>query len=241
MEASFFLEQSLRRRRLFQEELDDTELSNPRLRTVLEGLRRVHAAAGTARKVWKQIRAWAWEHDVQTLRVADIGCGSGAVLRSLSRRARRDGFNFEGIGIDRNPNTITFAREQHCLGVTYRVGNALDCDLQGFNVIISTMFLHHLRDRAAIGLLRRIAEASEGLVIVHDLVRSRVTLHLARLLTRVASTDPILYRDGMRSVLAAFTESELAHLAGEAGMRDAVLRRHWPCQISLRWKRSIAS
>ena len=51
----------------------------------------------------------------------------------------------------------------------------------GFDVILCSLFLHHLDEQPAVGVLAKMAAAAGQLVLVNDLVRSRRDLILVTL------------------------------------------------------------
>lgn len=227
------------RRERIPELMDQPDAVGVPLRQALAGLGRVHLLTRTAPHVWKSIRTWAAERGVSKIQALDIACGRGDVLCALSRYARRDGFDFRGVGIDRNESVVSCAREfsRGCESVTFHSGNALSFDGHGYNVIFCTLFLHHLSDVQACQLLSRMTEKSEGLVLIHDLLRSRAGYFLARLGTRALSRSRMVREDGPRSVRSAFTSRELANICSKAGLQNCEIRRVWPNRLELTWER----
>lgn len=228
----------MRRERL-PELMDQPDAVGAPLQQALAGLGRVHLLTRTAPHVWRTIRNWAAERGVSKIQALDIACGRGDVLCALSRYARRDGFDFRGMGIDRNESVVSCAREfsRDCESLTFRSGNALTFEAHGYNVIFCTLFLHHLSDVQACRMLAQMTRQSEGLVLIHDLLRSRAGYLLARLGTRVLSRSRMVREDGPRSVRSAFTAPELANICSMAGMQNYEIRRVWPNRLELTWAR----
>src|SRR4029079_16393868 len=115
--------------------------------------------------------------------VLDIATGAGDIPIALSRRAKRAGLNLEIHGIDISPRSIDFARRQaEAAGasITFDCRNALADELpRDFDVVMCSLFLHHLSDADALLLLRRMAAATRCLGLVSDLRRCRYGLFLA--------------------------------------------------------------
>ena len=82
-----------------------------------------------------------------------------------------------------------------------------------YDVIMTTLFLHHLDDPEAESLLHRMAKSARCTVLVDDLLRSRWGLLLARVGCRVLSQSPVVHVDGPLSVRSAFQEHEVRSLA----------------------------
>jgi SAM-dependent methyltransferase len=108
----------------------------------------------------------------------------------------------------------------------------------GFDVILASLFLHHLDESQAVGMLGRMAAATRQLVLINDLVRSRGNLLLVALGARLLTTSGVVHKDAKLSVRAAFTVKELRRLAGDAGLHDATIRRSFPCRMLLIWRKT---
>jgi hypothetical protein len=114
------------------------------------------------------------------------------------------------------------------------LGDPLPAD---FDVLSCSLFLHHLAEDDAVGLLRRMAQAARRMVLVNDLIRSPLGYVLAWCGCRLLSRSPVVHFDGPASVAAAFTLGEARALADRAGLAGAVLTRHWPERFLLTWSR----
>jgi hypothetical protein len=108
----------------------------------------------------------------------------------------------------------------------------------GFDVVACSLFLHHLAEEQAVLLLQAMADATQHLVLVNDLRRSAVGLALTHLAAWTLSGSDVVRVDGPRSVRAAFTVHEAAALARAAGLKGAIVERHWPFRFLLSWERS---
>ncbi len=104
-------------------------------------------------------------------------------------------------------------------------------------MVMCSLFLHHLDEEQARGLLQRMRQAARYLVLVNDLRRSLFGYALAYLGTRILSASHIVHVDGPLSVQAAFTIPEVRQLAKSAGMTEATVSRRWPCRFLLTWRR----
>ena len=159
---------------------------------------------------------------------------------ALSRWAARQGLDVRIDGCDKSPQAIEFAtREAAARGVQSRffVHDALSQPLPKdyYNIIMCSLFLHHLDKADAIGLLKRMAEATRQLVLVDDLIRSRLGYALAYFGCRLLSGSHVVHVDGPISVAAAFTAHEALALASQAGLQNAALVPHWPQRFLLSW------
>ncbi len=235
---------SLAQRQLEPEEMDDPAIATERLHGALTGLTRINFVSDSARIVWSPIARLARKLNVDRLRVLDIATGAGDVPRALWRKARRAGLNLEIRGIDFSPRSVEFARQRAAATKTpikFECRNALTDDLPtDYDVVISSLFLHHLTNEDALKFLGRMAAAARRLVLVSDLRRCRLGLGLAYVVSRVITRCDVVHVDAVRSVRAAFTTTELQQMATQAGLAAAPVARCWPARMLLTWDRGLA-
>ena len=135
--------------------------------------------------------------------------GGGDVPIDLAKRARRAGLDVRIEGCDISPVAVAFAaRAASEAGVPVRFFplDALNEPLpEDYDVVMCSLFLHHLAEDEAVRLLRKMADAARSLILVNDLVRSRLGYWLAWAGCRLLSRSPIVHHDGPASVRAAFT------------------------------------
>jgi hypothetical protein len=108
---------------------------------------------------------------------------------------------------------------------------------EGFDVVLCSLFLHHLDDDGAVALLRRMRGAARRLVVVSDLRRTALGHLYALVGCRLLSRSPVFHVDGPRSVEAAFTSGEARDLAARAGLAGARVVQRWPQRFLLTWRR----
>jgi SAM-dependent methyltransferase len=202
----------------------------------LRSLALINWFSGSDAILWTAIKRLALDKRGQRLRVLDVGTGGGDVPIRLQRRARRAGLPIDFVGVDLSPTAIAHAQQKRG-GVEFCVLDARqplpdDCD-----VIISSLFLHHLETDEAIDILRRMRDAALSAVLVSDLIRSRPGYWLAWLATRILSTSKIVHVDGPRSVEGAFTMPEALAMAERAGLHGATVTWRWPYRYLLQWRR----
>ena len=210
-------------------------------RRALEGLTRINSISRTSAILWRPIAliAAADREEDRTTRVLDVATGGGSTPIALMRRAACRGLNVRVDGCDKSPQAVEFAsKEAAARGVQSRffVHDALNQPLpEGYDVIMCSLFLHHLDGADAIALLERMAAAARRLVLVDDLVRSRLGYLLAYFGCRLLSGSHMVHVDGPVSVAAAFTAREALVMASKAGLRNATLVPHWPQRFLLSW------
>ena len=105
-------------------------------------------------------------------------------------------------------------------------------------MIYCTLFTHHLDDNDVVRLLDVMTSRSRRLVLVDDLIRSKLGYVLAWIGTRLLSRSWIVHTDGPLSVRGAFRPEEMLELAKRAGLESVQIDRNWPERYLLRWTRS---
>jgi SAM-dependent methyltransferase len=205
----------------------------------LRGLGRINCLSLGASLLWPAIAGLVASHPGRPVRVLDLACGGGDVPIRLARGARRAGLDVRIDGCDISETAVAFARESaHHAGVPvgfFRL-DALNEPLpEGYNILMCSLFLHHLCEDEAVRLLRKMAGAARSMILVNDLLRSRIGYGLALVACRLASRSPIVHHDGPVSVGAAFSLAEVRALAARAGLDGARLERRWPRRFLLSW------
>jgi 2-polyprenyl-3-methyl-5-hydroxy-6-metoxy-1,4-benzoquinol methylase len=230
------------RRRLQPEIMDQPDLDVPRHLHALRSLERINWLSGSAGILWPPILALAQRISKEPLRILDIATGGGDVPVRLWGKARRAGLNVQIAGCDRSPVALDYAR-QRALGKTapivFFACDVLEGELPNdYDILTSSLFLHHLDEERAVTFLQRLTRAARHLVLVNDLVRSWTGYALACLGTRILTTSAVVHTDGPRSVEGAFTIDEVRTLASRAGLEGATVARRWPCRYLLLWSRA---
>jgi 2-polyprenyl-3-methyl-5-hydroxy-6-metoxy-1,4-benzoquinol methylase len=216
--------------------MDDPALDPAEHRRALAGLARINAVGGNG--LWRPIREFARSLK-RPVRILDVACGSGDVLVRFGKQAKRDGVAVELAGCDLSPTAIQRARERAGSMAEFHICDAIQSELpSGFDVVTCSLFLHHLDEPDAIRLLQRMNAASEGIVLVSDLARSRWNYRLVWLACHFLTRSRVVRYDGPVSVRAAFTPREALALAEKAGIRGATVSSHFPARFVLAWTKS---
>ena len=214
--------------------MDQPDLDTAQHLVALKGLRRVNLVSGVAFMMWRKLKriAKAYSAD-RPMRVLDVACGGGDVAIQLSAWAKAAGLWMEIHGCDISPTAIHYAQTA-ALGQKQTEVRFFRLDVlkepfpDGFDVVICSLFLHHLKDLDAELLLRKMAAGARRAVFVDDLLRSTLGFVFCWIGSRLLSRSQIVHDDGIQSVRAAFTISEAQSLAQSAGLKPARFQRRWP-------------
>ena len=221
--------------------MDQPGLDPQRHIHALQGLARINWISSSDRILWGPIQALAKRQPDRPLRVLDIATGGGDVPLRLWRRAQRSGLKIEIHAADISPVALDYARSQaQAAGADIQfsrldiLNNPLPAD---YDVLMSSLFLHHLSNEEALGLLTRMGQSTRRMVLVNDLIRSRLGYAAAWLGTRALTTSGVVHVDGPLSVEAAFTMAEARALADQAGLIGARMGWRWPWRFLLEWSK----
>ena len=221
--------------------MDDPELDRSRHVAALRGLTRLNGMSASVSTVWSPIFQLAKRLKVDCLRVLDVASGAGDIPIGLWHKARRAKLQLDLHGVDISPQAIEFARqraEAHGVPITFSQLDALNTTLPGgFDVIISSLFFHHLEESQAASLLRAMADMANQMVLVSDLRRNLPGWMLAHAAARVLTRSDVVHADAPMSVKAAFTPAEFRNLATSASLKTVTVTRRWPCRMLLTWTR----
>jgi 2-polyprenyl-3-methyl-5-hydroxy-6-metoxy-1,4-benzoquinol methylase len=230
---------SLAQRNRQAEVMDQPGLDADEHGRALAGLARINWFCGSSELMWPPLRQLAAMYPGRPVRVLDVAAGGGDVTIALARRARQTAYRLKFAGCDASQVAIDIASqsaEQWGELVPFERLNVLESPLPtGFDAVICSLFLHHLDEQDALTVLRKMADAARYLVVVNDLVRSRLGYLLAVAGTQLLTRSRVVHVDGPLSVQGAFTRAEVLELAERAGLRGATVSRHWPQRFRLQW------
>jgi len=231
----------LRHRILEPEDIDDPALDKGLLFGALQGLTRINFLSASAGSVWRPMLRLARGLRLDKLRILDVATGGGDIPLALWKKGKRAGLDLEIVGVDISDRALEFAA-RHCAecgsDVRFEQRDILQAGLpEGFDVIVSSLFLHHLSTPHAEQFLTAAAVATRHQVLINDLRRGQYGLTLAFLAGHVLSSSPVVRFDAVRSVRAAFTMREALEMARNAGMNEATVQRRWPARYLLKWQK----
>jgi 2-polyprenyl-3-methyl-5-hydroxy-6-metoxy-1,4-benzoquinol methylase len=230
----------LSRREIVGEVMDDPALPEEEHALALAGLRRINRLSRTAAHLAMHLRKLLVEDRDRPRRILDVACGDGDNTLALAERLNGSGLPWQVEGCDISSRAVAFAQANASargLDTTFFQADALkDLDVQGYDAVVNSLFLHHLEDDQIVSLLHQLKRARH--LIVSDLVRGRFAYEATRLGVHLLSRSRVVHIDGPLSVRAALTQPELLRLATRAGLSGAQLRSCWPMRQLLTWSQS---
>ncbi len=155
--------------------------------------------------------------------VADLGCGSGDVLKVIADWSRVNNFRVKLTGVDKNPDAIEYLK-LHCIAYPEINGITSDyqeyCNKEIIDIVHCSLFCHHLNDDELLQLFIYFRKNIRTGFIINDLQRYWLAYYSAWLLTRLLNGTELSKNDGPISVLRAFKSRELIDLLSKAGISN---------------------
>lgn len=161
------------------------------------------------------------------LRIVDVGCGAGDMLRRIEVWAAERRLPVQLIGIDRNAAAIDAARlftetssaiEWICCDVSdYRPSSQID-------LIMSSLVAHHLEDDEIVRFLEWMERTAMRGWFINDLERALMPYYGFKLLSRVMGWHPYVQHDGPVSILRSFLSEDWLLYADKAGIHPELIR-----------------
>ncbi len=210
--------------------LDETDIPVPMLFQNLQELDFINRALGGHRISLQGIKKLVTDKTKQ-YHLADLGCGSGDLVKYTADWARRNGFTVRFTGVDKNPDAIRFLKT-HCQD--YPEIDGLASDYKDFlhsdhsiDIIHSSLFFHHLNNEDLAGLLSHMKNHAEVGFVINDLHRHWLSYYGVYLITHLLNGSKLSKNDGPISILRAFKARELRAFLQEAGIEKYSLTWKW--------------
>jgi SAM-dependent methyltransferase len=211
-----------------KELIDETTIHKDLLFKNLKELEILNRTTGGHALTMKGMKQLITDHG-KVYHIVDLGCGGGDSLRAIAGWARKNSFNVQLTGVDRNAYAIDYLRDHsnvypEITGIASDYREFLDREIP-IDIVHCSFFCHHLSKDELIHLFTWFGEkATTGFVII-DLQRNRMAYYSAWLFTRLLKATVLAKNDGPVSVLRAFKASELKNMLEVADIRDYTIRK----------------
>jgi ubiquinone/menaquinone biosynthesis C-methylase UbiE len=223
------------RRRSDGQELLDGPLDDPAaLRGNLRDLRRINRRLGGVRLSARALEALLDGRPTtpaSLVRLLDVGTGAADIPVALIGRfgdRRSSQAALHVTGLDDRPEVLEAARDldpalvdleaRGVLTLTLGDGRSLPYPDDAFDVAHCSLVVHHLDPADAVAMLDEMARVARVGIIVNDLVRGRLALIGAWLVTRLTTRNRYTRHDAPLSVRRAYSRAELRELLTAAGL-----------------------
>jgi 2-polyprenyl-3-methyl-5-hydroxy-6-metoxy-1,4-benzoquinol methylase len=168
--------------------------------------------------------------------IADLGCGSGEMLRLIAKNAAQENRTLKLLGIDANPNIIEFAKTHTSEfdNISFEAVNIFSEEFRDrkFDIVLCTLFLHHFTEDQLVAIFKSLHQQTTIGIIVNDIHRHTLAFYSIKWLTQLFSKSAMVKFDAPLSVQRAFTKKELADILSKAGITNYQLKWKW----AFRWQ-----
>ena len=164
------------------------------------------------------------------LEIVDVGSGYGDLLRKIDVWARKRGIAVSLTGVDLNPWSARAAAAATLPGrpIKWVTADAFAYEPpSGIDVVVSSLFTHHLSDRLVARFLAWMDESARIGWFVNDLHRHPLPYHFFRHWARLAHWHRFVQHDGPVSIARAFDEADWRRLLGDAGVDSNTVEIRW--------------
>ncbi|RZJ70336.1 MAG: methyltransferase domain-containing protein [Flavobacterium sp.] len=163
------------------------------------------------------------------IRIVDIGCGNGDMLRILADFAKQKQLNFELIGVDANQFTINHAKQLsvNYQNISYQCEDIFKDEIANCDIILCTLTLHHFKDQEIIDLLTRFKKAASLGMVINDLQRSALAYYLFIGLCFVFGLNHMSKEDGLVSILRGFKKHDLQLYSKQSQLKNCSIKWKW--------------
>ncbi|MBS1506963.1 MAG: methyltransferase domain-containing protein [Bacteroidetes bacterium] len=172
----------------------------------------------------------------KSLTVADLGCGSGEMLRLIKKYASSVNRELHLTGIDANEHIVHYAADhsRDYSNLNFEAINIFSDEFarKQFDIVMATLFLHHFSDKELQSLFSSLKKQTRVAIIVNDIHRHPLAYYSIKWLTQLFSKSSMVKFDAPLSVLRAFTRKELLTILEKSGIKKFELKWKW----AFRWQ-----
>lgn len=172
----------------------------------------------------------------KTLKIVDLGCGGGDMLKLIAIWGRKRKLDIELVGIDANPNIVAFAERntQDFPEISYRAINIFSDEFKAmsFDIVTCTLFTHHFTDEQLATLFLQLRKQASLGMVINDLHRHWFAYHSIKMLTAAFSRSEMVRNDAAVSVLRSFHKQEIESILKKTSIENYSIRWMW----AFRWQ-----
>lgn len=210
--------------------MDDLNIGGALLYDTVDKIARINRLLGGQRAQIKGVDRLLKNIDTnQQIRIVDLGCGNGAMLRALALYGRKNKLKLDLLGLDANGHTVAYAEKLSIdfNEISYQKVDVFsnDFDTITYDIAIATLFIHHFNDGEISSLVQQLSAKANYGVIINDLHRHQLAYYLFGLFSLFYG-NKMTRHDGAISILRGFKKQELVALAKHIDERS---------QISWKW------
>lgn len=165
----------------------------------------------------------------EIIRIIDIGCGNGDMLRTLAEYAKKNKLNLELKGIDANNFTIEHAKNLSAKygNITYECKDIFKDKNDECDIMLCTLTLHHFNDEEVLYLLAQYKRLAKLGIVINDLNRNALAYYLFKALCFVFKLNDMSREDGLISILRGFKKADLLAYSTALDLKFFSIKWKW--------------
>lgn len=212
--------------------MDDFALEGEILRDALDKIAKINQLLGGNKLTVQGInKLLSLINKDQKIKIVDVGCGNGDMLRNLADYGAKNNLKFDLIGIDANDFTVKHAEKlsEKYTNIQYRCENIFDEKFKNlkYDIVLCTLTLHHFKDDEITNLMTIFNENAKLGVVVNDLQRSAIAYRLFQVLCFVFRLNKMSKEDGLTSILRGFKKQELIAFSKKLNFKKYIIQWKW--------------
>lgn len=218
-----------------KELMDDLQIDEPSLEKNLKEIEFTNRWLGSRKTLIRALEI-LYKSDKQKFQdcnfvLADLGCGSGDLLRVIRAWAGSKQLKLQLIGIDANPFMINYARSKSELSdfIQYQQHDVLSAEFKKlqFDIITLNSFCHHFNNDELPQLLMQLQQQCKLAIIINDLHRHWLPFFGIKWLSFLGNFSSLAQHDGPLSILRAFKKNELDKIMQQASIKSYRIIWKW--------------
>ncbi len=211
-----------------KEYIDDPEIDADLLRQTYQELMTVNICTlgywPTMNAVKYFLDRHGHDHEISIL---DIGCGDGEILRRIEDYGRKRNIPLALTGIDLNPEVIVAASQLTTSKINFIHGNIFANNGTTYDIIISSLTMHHLTDQEIVKLMRWMTTHAHIGWSISDLNRRAFAYYFAICFVKLARLNHVICHDAPLSVARSFRRKDWIDLLTQAELNLGSTKISW--------------
>jgi 2-polyprenyl-3-methyl-5-hydroxy-6-metoxy-1,4-benzoquinol methylase len=212
--------------------MDDFALEGEVLRDALDKIAKINQLLGGNQLTLQGVQDLMAKFPKTTeITIVDVGCGNGAMLRTLADYGLKKQLHFKLIGIDANQFTIHHAIKlsENYPNISYRCEDIFDKPFEElkYDIVLCTLTLHHFKEDDILRLMSIFNANSRIGIVINDLQRSVIAYRLFQVLCFVFRLNSMSRDDGLVSILRGFKKEDFVAFSKKLKLNNYKIQWKW--------------
>ena len=212
--------------------MDDFQLEGKILEDALTKIAKINHFLGGNKLTLQGLKLLLKNCDTtREIKIVDVGCGNGDMLRYISNYGNKKNYNFKLIGIDANKFTIQCAEDlsKNYENISYSCFDIFSKQFSElkYDIVLSTLTLHHFKNKDILKLMGVFNENSNIGIVINDLQRSKIAYRLFQLVCFIFRLNKMPKQDGLVSILRGFKKQDLVNFSNKLNLKKYNLTWKW--------------